>query len=65
MDHAKNFIQVGPYTINTDRIEYVELLADGETAINFALNRQLVLKEDEALTFHRELSQNIGKAPNW
>lgn len=65
MDHVKHFIQVGVYTINTERINYIEKTEDGGTVVHFPGESALHLDDAAASAFWNELAGSIGKRPNW
>ena len=65
MDHVKHFIQVGTYTINTERINYVEKTDENGTVVHFAGEKALQLDDEAAAAFWNELAGSIGKRPNW
>jgi hypothetical protein len=65
MEQSRNFISVDQYTINIDRIDYIEQSEEWSTVIHFAGDRSLQLGEDSAKTFMAELERVIGKLRSW
>lgn len=60
-----HFINIDQYTINIDRIDYIEQSGEGSTVIHFAGGRSLQLGEDSARKFMHALADVIEKLPGW
>jgi len=65
MDRTKHFIKVDQFTINADRIDYIEHSDESTTIIHFSGGRTLELGEDSAKAFLHELDPVIGTRPSW
>ncbi len=64
-EHMKQFVKIGHYTINLDRIEYVETTEEFGTVVHFSSGETLQLGEESSHTFWHEFEESIGKRPNW
>ncbi len=61
----KHFVKIGQYTINLDRIEYVEMSEEYGTVIHFSSSDSLQLGEESSASFWHEFEQIIGRRPDW
>ena len=65
MDCTQHFIQVDQYTINVDRIDYVERSEEWSTVIHFTGGKSLQLGEDSAIVFFQKLGKVAEVPPSW
>jgi hypothetical protein len=66
MEHEnRHFISVDQYTINVDRIDYIEQSEEWSTVVHFTGGRSLQLGEDSAKLFMAEMERVIGKLTSW
>ncbi len=65
MDYTQHFIQIDQYTINVDRIDYIERSEEWSTVIHFTGGRSLHLSEDSAVVFFQKMGNLADDPPSW
>ena len=65
MDQNRTFISVDQYTINVDRIDYIEQSKDEGAVVHFAGGSSLALTEEPAKAFMAEMERVIGNIRSW
>ncbi len=65
MNRGQHFIRIDQYTINIDRIDFIEQSEQWSTVLHFTGGRSLQLGEDSAHEFLHALEQVVDKLPSW